>query len=94
MRKLMLIIRREYLVRVRTRAFLIFTVLMPLFVGGVVVIPSKLMCARSLVKRVAVVAADPVLGGAVQRRTGRPAFSGEEIGAETAESEAISRSSR
>ena len=43
MRNLMLIIGREYLVRVRTRAFLIFTVLMPLLVGGVVVLPSKLM---------------------------------------------------
>ncbi len=30
MRNVLLIIRREYLVRVRTKAFLIFTVLMPL----------------------------------------------------------------
>ena len=86
MRKLMLIIGREYLVRVRTRAFLIFTLLMPLFVGGVVVIPSKLMSRGPSVRRVAVVAADPVLGGAVRAELAASRFSGEEIGAETAES--------
>ncbi len=43
MRKLWLILQREYVVRVRTKAFVIFTVLMPLLVGAVVVLPSKLM---------------------------------------------------
>ena len=38
MRKVLLIIRREYLVRVRTKAFVFFTVLMPLLVGTVVVL--------------------------------------------------------
>jgi len=86
MRKLMLIIGREYLVRVRTRAFLIFTLLMPLFVGGVVVIPGKLMSRAPSVRRVAVVAADPVLGGAVRAELTAARFSGEEIGAESEES--------
>jgi ABC-2 type transport system permease protein len=65
MRNLMLIIGREYLVRVRTRAFLIFTVLMPLFVGGVVVLPGKLMLQSSSRRRVAIVAADPALASVV-----------------------------
>jgi ABC-2 type transport system permease protein len=47
MRNTWLIIKREYLERVRTRAFLIFTVLMPMFIAGVVVIPSKLMTMKS-----------------------------------------------
>ena len=34
MRKVLLIIQREYLVRVRTKAFVFFTVLMPLLVGA------------------------------------------------------------
>ena len=62
MRNLLLIIRREYLVRVRTRAFLLFTVLMPLLVGGMVVLPGKLMMHEPSTRRVAIVAADPRAG--------------------------------
>ena len=80
MRNLMLIIGREYLVRVRTRAFLLFTVLMPLFIGGVVVLPSKLMSRAPSVRHVAVVAADPALGNAVRADLTASRFSGEEIG--------------
>jgi ABC-2 type transport system permease protein len=47
MRNTWLIIKREYLERVRTRAFLIFTVLMPLFIAGVIVLPTKLMTMKS-----------------------------------------------
>jgi ABC-2 type transport system permease protein len=87
MRNLMLIISREYLVRVRTRAFLLFTVLMPLFVGGVVVLPSKLMLSHApSVRQVAVVAADPVLGNAVRAELAASRISGEENGAEPSES--------
>jgi ABC-2 type transport system permease protein len=57
MRNVWLIIKREYLERVRTRAFLIFTVLMPMFIAGVVVIPSKLMTMKSGAVRNIVVAA-------------------------------------
>ncbi|HEU5403595.1 MAG TPA: ABC transporter permease [Terriglobales bacterium] len=57
MRNVWLIIKREYLERVRTRAFILFTVLMPLFVGGVVVLPSKLMMMKSGAVRHIVVAA-------------------------------------
>ncbi len=57
MRNVWLIVKREYLERVRTRAFIIFTVLMPLFIGGVVVLPSKLMMMKSGSVREIVVAA-------------------------------------
>ena len=86
MRKLMLIIGREYLVRVRTRAFLLFTVLMPLFVGSVVVLPSKLLSRTPSVRQVAVVAADPALGNAVRADLTASRFSNEELGSEPAES--------
>ena len=86
MRNLMLIIGREYLVRVRTRAFLLFTVLMPLFVGGVVILPSKLMSHTPSVRHVAVVAADPVLASAVRDELTASRFSGDEAGAEPSES--------
>jgi ABC-2 type transport system permease protein len=86
MRNLMLILSREYMVRVRTRAFLLFTVLMPLFIGGVVVIPSKLLSRTPSARHVAVVAADPALGEAVRAELTAARFSGEEIGAEPAES--------
>src|SRR5512146_908118 len=57
MRNVWLIIKREYLERVRTRAFILFTVLMPMFIGGVVVLPGKLMMMKSGSVRNIVVAA-------------------------------------
>jgi ABC-2 type transport system permease protein len=57
MRNTWLIIKREYLERVRTRAFLIFTVLMPVFIAGVIVVPSKLMTMKSSSTREVVVVA-------------------------------------
>jgi ABC-2 type transport system permease protein len=57
MRNVWLIVKREYLERVRTRAFILFTVLMPIFVAGVVVVPSKLMMMKSDAVRHIVVAA-------------------------------------
>jgi ABC-2 type transport system permease protein len=58
MRNVLLIIRREYLVRVRTKAFLIFTVLLPLLVGGLIVLPSKFMLRASGTRHIVVVAED------------------------------------
>jgi ABC-2 type transport system permease protein len=86
MRNLFLIIGREYLIRVRTRAFLLFTVLMPLFVGGVVILPSKLMSRPPSTRRVVVVSSDPALGNAVRAELFASHFSGEEIGPEPRES--------
>ena len=66
MRNLMLIIAREYLIRVRTRAFLIFTILMPLLVGGLVVLPSMLMMQDTSTRRVTIVAFDARLASATR----------------------------
>lgn len=42
MNKILIIIKREYLVRVRTRAFLIGTIISPLFLLGLILLPSFL----------------------------------------------------
>jgi len=65
MRKVLLIIKREYIVRVRTKAFILFTVLMPLFIGGMVVIPGRLMMRGSGTKHIVIVAADSFLANSV-----------------------------
>lgn len=46
-RNVWLITRREYLERVRTRAFIIFTIVMPLFMFSVSVLPGKLAMMKS-----------------------------------------------
>jgi ABC-2 type transport system permease protein len=66
MHKVLLIIQREYLVRVRTKAFLIFTLLMPLFVGGVIVLPGRLMMHSSGTKHIVIVSADTVLANSME----------------------------
>ena len=42
MGKILLIIKREYLVRVRKKSFLIMTILGPLLMGALMVIPAYL----------------------------------------------------
>jgi ABC-2 type transport system permease protein len=66
MRNILLILRREYIVRVRTKAFLIFTVLMPLFIGGMIVIPARLAMKSSGVKRVVIVSPDAAFANSVK----------------------------
>jgi ABC-2 type transport system permease protein len=66
MRKVLLIIKREYIVRVRTKAFILFTVLMPLFIGGVVVLPGRLMMRGSGTKHIVIVAADSFLANSIR----------------------------
>jgi ABC-2 type transport system permease protein len=61
MRKVLLIIQREYIVRVRTKAFIIFTILMPVLFGAMFVLPGKLMVRGSETRQVVIVAADAVL---------------------------------
>lgn len=43
MRKIFLVARREYLERVRTRSFIVMTLLIPAFIFGVTVLPSMLL---------------------------------------------------
>lgn len=68
MRKVWMLIQREYLERVRSRSFLIFTLLMPAFMAGTVLIPEKIEQMNSGgEKRIVVVANDPKLAAAVGR---------------------------
>ena len=66
MRKVLLIIQREYLVRVRTKAFMLFTVLMPLFIGAAFLLPSKLMLQNAGTKHIVIVAADSALANSIK----------------------------
>ena len=78
MRKVFLIIKREYIVRVRTKAFLIFTVLMPLFVGAAVVLPSRLMLSSNGTRHLVIVAADRSLANSMKTALITPRTSEEE----------------
>jgi ABC-2 type transport system permease protein len=55
MRKVWAIIRREVVERVRTRTFIISTLLFPLFMGALVVFPGYLMTRSTGIKRIALV---------------------------------------
>ncbi len=67
MRNTWLILRREYLERVRTKSFIISTLLLPALMIALMVLPSKLaMLKASGTKRLAVVCANQDFAGAVQ----------------------------
>ena len=55
MHKIWAVIRREFVERVRTRAFLLSTILFPLFMAAMVVIPGFLMSRSTGTQRLAVV---------------------------------------
>ncbi|HTC95141.1 MAG TPA: ABC transporter permease [Terriglobales bacterium] len=62
LRNIGLIIRREYLQRLRTRAFWVMTFFIPAMMAGFTLLPSKLMTMKvSGVKRIIVVSDDPQL---------------------------------
>ncbi|HZR27298.1 MAG TPA: ABC transporter permease [Terriglobales bacterium] len=62
LRNIGLIIRREYLQRLRTRAFWVMTFLIPAMMAGFTLLPSKLMTMKvGGVKRITVVSDDPQL---------------------------------
>ena len=68
MRNVWMLIRREYLERVRSRSFVIFTLLMPAFMAGTVLVPEKIeQMNAGGEKRIVVVANDPQLAAAVGR---------------------------
>ena len=59
MRNIGLILRREYLERVRTKSFLISTILLPMFMFGMNFLPSKLAMMKSAgVKHIALVSSN------------------------------------
>ncbi len=60
------LIQREYLERVRTRSFLIFTLLMPAAMAGIVFIPTKIaQMSSGGERRLVIVTNDMKLGEAV-----------------------------
>ena len=72
MRNVWLIVKREYLERVRTKAFVIFTLMFPLLMLATSVFPSLLAMKKSGGSRHIVVAADnPQFGGEAQKQLTR-----------------------
>jgi ABC-2 type transport system permease protein len=73
MRNTWLIIRREYLERVRTRSFLISTILLPAFMFGVTVLPSMLASRKNTaVRRIVVAASDQTMADAIAKQLSSP----------------------
>jgi ABC-2 type transport system permease protein len=67
MRNTLLIIKREYLQRVRTKAFIIFTVLTPLFMSLAVLGPAKLIGMKSAgTRNIVVVTSNQDLGDLIK----------------------------
>src|SRR6516162_4396717 len=63
-----LVIRREYLERIRTKAFIIMTLLMPVFMGSTILIPALLSDMKSgVTRRIVLVANNPEIAEAVQK---------------------------
>lgn len=67
MRNTWLIIKREYLERVRTRSFVILTVLFPAIMSGLMVIPAKLANVGGKNQHIVVVTSTRELGEAVKQ---------------------------
>jgi ABC-2 type transport system permease protein len=66
MRNVFLIARREYLERVRTKAFLIFTFLMPALMAALTILPAKLMMTAGKPKNLLIVTSTPEFGTAIK----------------------------
>jgi ABC-2 type transport system permease protein len=66
MRNTWLIIRREYLERVRTRSFVVLTLLLPAIMTGVMILPAKLATLEKK-PRIVVVTSTPQFGETVRQ---------------------------
>lgn len=68
MHNVWLIVQREYLERIRSKTFILFTLLMPALLAGGILIPTKLSEFKSVgAQRIVVVSADPDLAKAVRQ---------------------------
>ncbi|MGB6633120.1 MAG: hypothetical protein WBE52_17915, partial [Terriglobales bacterium] len=67
MRNTWLIIKREYLERVRTRSFMVLTLLLPAIVAAVMVLPAKLATIGKKAQHVVVVTSNPQFGEIVRQ---------------------------
>ncbi|MGP1667703.1 MAG: hypothetical protein ACTS5I_17750, partial [Rhodanobacter sp.] len=63
MKKIIAVIRREFVERVRTKAFVISTVLLPVFMVALVILPALMMSGGDRTQRVALVDASSTLLG-------------------------------
>lgn len=69
MRNVWVVGKREYLERVRTKAFLISTILLPLFMAAMMILPGKLASMKTgRVKKITVVASTPEFGRYVEKQ--------------------------
>jgi len=88
--KLWAVVRREYLERVRTKGFVVATILGPLVMGGMMIVPLLSMRAGSKPLRVAVLDRAGTLGSEIEdalrnaRPDGNPRFDVQPAGAEQA----------
>ena len=74
MYKVWIVIKREYLERVRSRAFLVSTILVPLVMGAFVVVPQKLITMKSSgVRSLVVVTTSPGFGDDLKSQLARAA---------------------
>jgi ABC-2 type transport system permease protein len=72
MRSMFLIARREYLERIRTKAFLIMTILIPAIMGGSLFLPALFMKkTQSGAKHLVVVASDRHIGDVIAQQINR-----------------------
>jgi ABC-2 type transport system permease protein len=80
-----LIIKREYLERVRTRSFLVLTLLLPAIIGGAFIIPAKLSSMKSgKTQRLVVVTSTPQFGEIVRQQLVTGTSTGDEkVGTDT-----------
>src|SRR5208282_868777 len=67
MRNTWLIIKREYLERVRTRSFVVLTLLLPAIMTGVMVLPAKLATIGNKIQHIVVVTSTPEFGETVRQ---------------------------
>lgn len=68
MRNTWLIIKREYLERVRTRSFVVLTLLVPAIMTVVMMLPAKLATMGSKVQHIVLVTSTPQFGEMVRQR--------------------------
>src|SRR5574337_1144666 len=69
MHKTWLVLRREYLERVRTKSFLVMTILLPALMAALLLLPSKMATMRSGgTRRVVIASADTVFAQAMQEQ--------------------------
>src|SRR6202020_1676494 len=72
MRNIWLIIQREYLARVRTRSFLVLTLLLPGIMTVLMMLPAKLATMGDKTQHLVVVTSNPQLGEIVRQTLSTP----------------------